>query len=53
MFTGLSAPTICEIDEMNAVGVDDSKSLSAVLWVRAHIGRVVAKLEGVTCLPER
>ena len=33
--TSFSAPTVCEIDKMDSVGVDNGKGLSAALGVRA------------------
>jgi len=53
VFTGLSAPAICKVDKVDAVGVDDGECLGATLGRRAYIGRVVAKLEDMTGFLER
>ena len=53
MFTGLSAPTKCEVDEVDAGGVDDGEGLGTTLGRRAYVGRMVAELEDVASVPER
>lgn len=53
MATGLSAPTICEVDEVNSIGVDNREGPGAALGVCTRIGRMMAKLEEVTRFPER
>ena len=53
MVTGLSTPTECKVNEMDSVDMDDGKGLCAALGVGTRFGRVVAKLEEVTCFPER
>ena len=53
MITGLAAPTVCEVDEVNPVDVNDGEGLSAGLGVRALVSRVVADLEDMTGFPKR
>lgn len=50
---GLGTFTKCKINKVDAIGVDDSEHLGTVARVRTHFGRVVAKLEEVTGIPER
>jgi len=53
MLPSLGAPTECEVDDVNSSGVNNGEGSSTALGVRAWIGGVMAKLEGVTCLPKR
>jgi len=53
MITSRGATTVCKVDKVNSVGVNDGKGLGATLRVCAWFDGVVAKLEEVTCLPER
>ena len=52
MFAGLSAPTEREIEEVNSIGMNDSKCPSTALGVRARISGVMTELEDVTRLSE-
>lgn len=52
VYTGLSAPAIYEVNEVDAVGVDDGERPGATLERRTYIGRMVAELEDVTGVPE-
>jgi len=51
--TGLAAATVCKVDEVNSVDVNNGKGLGARLGVRTVFGRMVTELEEITCLSER
>lgn len=53
MTTSLTAGTVCEIDEMNPIGVNDGEGSGTALGICTRIVGVVAELEDVTRLPER
>ena len=53
MVTGLGAPTVYEVDEVNSVRVNNREGLSAALGICTQICRVMAELEEVTHFPER
>ena len=53
MMADLGATTECEIDDVDAVGVDDGKWSSATLRIRARKSRVVAKVEDIASIPKR
>ena len=51
--TGLCTPTEREVDEMDSVCMNDGEGLGTTLGVCTRFGRVVAKLEDITRVPER
>ena len=53
MTTGLTAAAVCEIHEVNPIGVDDGEGSSAGLGIRTCIFGVVTELEDKSNLPER
>ena len=53
MMANLGATTECEIDDVNAIGVDDGKWTSATLRICARKRRVVAKVEDIASIPKR
>lgn len=53
MLTSLRAAAVCEIHEVNPIGVDNGEGSGAALGVRTRIRGVVAKLDHVTDVPER
>ena len=48
MVTNLAAPTVCEVYDVDPIGVDDGEWLGAPLGVCTQIGRMVTKLKDVT-----
>ena len=53
MITGLGAPTIREVDEMNAINVKDGEGPSTGSGAHTLVGRVMAKLENMASFAER
>jgi hypothetical protein len=49
----LVAPTVCKVDEVNSVGVNNREGLGAALGFCTQFGRVMTELEEVTRIPER
>ena len=47
---GLGTFTKCKINEVDAIGVDDSERLGTAVRVCTRFGRVVAELEEVTSI---
>ena len=53
MMTNLGATAECEINDVNAIGVDDSERPSTTLRTCAWKCRIVAKVEDIASIPKR
>ena len=53
ILAGLGTHAVCEINEVDAVGVNDGECSGAVLGARTCVGRMVTKLEKVTGFSKR